>query len=142
MLKTFVDTGAFCAFSDRTDSLHVLAVQQFAQLLRERVPLVITNFIVNETYTWLRYRLGFDPAVEFLKRIRQSEKESLLEVVTVDYPLEVKAIEVLEQFSDQDLSYTDAASLALIQKRKLKRAFTFDHHFHLIPVQVIPGLTR
>lgn len=139
----FIDTGAFCAFADRSDSCHVIAVRQFSAILRERLQLITTNFIVDETYTWMRYRLGYRAAAEFLRRLRQSEeKEPRLEITTIGRALEDEAMQMLEKFSDQDLSYTDATSLALIQEKKLKRAFTFDRHFHLLPIEVIPGVTR
>jgi uncharacterized protein len=139
----FVDTGAFCAFADRSDSCHVVAVRQFSAILRERLQLITTNFVVDETYTWMRYRLGYREAAEFLRRLRQSEeKEPRLEITTVSRALENEATRLLEKFSDQDLSYTDATSLALIQKKGLLRAFTFDRHFHLLPIEIIPGITR
>lgn len=139
---TFLDTGAFCALSDRSDQYHVLATRQFAALVKEQARLVMTNFIVDESYTWIRYRLGYRQALEFLRRVREAEAETPLEIVTIARPLEEKASRILEKFADQDLSYTDATSLALIRERKLARAFTFDRHFHLARVEVIPGITR
>lgn len=139
---TFLDTGAFCALSDQSDRYHSLATRQFASLVTARVPLVLTNLIVDESYTWLRYRLGHRQACDFLRRVREAESSTPLEVVTVDRHLEEEAVKILERFDDQDLSYTDATSLALIQERRIVRAFTFDRHFHLVQVEVIPGLTR
>ena len=119
-----------------------MAVRQFAGLLGARVPLVVTNFIVDESYTWIRYRLGHHQAVEFLRKIRDAEKQALLEVVTVTRSIEESAARILEKFSDQDLSYTDATSFALIEERTISRVFAFDRHYHLIAVEVIPGITR
>jgi uncharacterized protein len=139
----FVDTGAFCAFSDRGDSAHVLAVRQFSLSLHEKVRLITSNFIIDETYTWIRYRLGAKQALEFLDRTRQAEgRQPKLEIVTVNRLLEEKARVLLAKFSDQDLSYTDATSLALILERKISQAFTFDRHFHLISVELLPGISR
>jgi predicted nucleic acid-binding protein len=139
----FIDTGAFCAFSDRSDNYHEIAVRQFSLILKEKHPLVTTNFIVDETYTWLRYRLGFNQAIEFLHRIRQAEKEKpRLEIITIGRPTEERAARLLEKYADQDLSFTDATSLAIIQERKLKQAFTFDRHFYLLPIELIPGIVN
>lgn len=140
-MKTFIDTGAFCAFSDRKDSCHELAVRQFALILKENRPLITTNFIVDETYTWLRYRLGFGQAIEFLRRIRETEKrKQSLEVITIVRSIEDKAARYLEKYSDQDLSYTDATSFAVIQERKIKQVFSFDRHFYLMPIELVPGI--
>ena len=136
----FIDTGAFCAFSDRRDTFHIVAVEQFSKILNDKERLITTNFVVDETYTWIRYRLGHNEAIKFLKKIREAEskKEFRLEVVTVTRPLEDQAVHLLEKFADQDLSYTDATSLALIKERKIPRAFTFDRHFRTLQIEVLP----
>lgn len=140
----FLDRGAFCAFTDSRDSYHVIAVEQFSVILKEKRSLVTTNFIVDETYTWIRYRLGFQQAQDFICRIRESQGNDgfRLEVVTVDRQLEDKAFRMLEKYADQDLSYTDATSLALIKSRRISQVFTFDHHFYLLPVELIPSVPR
>lgn len=138
----FVDTGAFCAFSDRRDSFHVVAVKQFSSILSERSRLITSNFIVDETYTWIRYRLGYQYARDFLTKVRRSElhQKAPLEVITVDRTLEDKASRLLEKYQDQDLSYTDATSLALIMDKRIKRAFSFDQHFYLLPIELVPSM--
>ncbi len=138
----FVDTGAFCAFANQKDEYHQIAVRQFSLILKQRLPLITSNFVVDETYTWLRYRLGYDQAIQFLQTIRQAEqhRESSLEIITITREIEDKAMTLLKKYDDQDLSFTDATSLAVIQKRKLKQAFSFDSHFYLLPIELIPGV--
>ncbi|HEY9792507.1 MAG TPA: PIN domain-containing protein [Candidatus Obscuribacterales bacterium] len=139
----FIDTGAFCAFSDRSDDCHVLAVRQFALLLTKKTRLITTNFVIDETYTWIRYRLGSTQALEFLRRTDEAEgKQPSLEITSVDRSLEQQARRMLVKFADQDLSYTDATSLALIQQRKISQAFSFDRHFRLLPIELLPGMAR
>lgn len=137
----FVDTGAFCAFSDRKDSCHQIAVRQFSLILKDKQPLITSNYIIDETYTWLRYRLGFEIAIQFLHRIREAESSKpRLEVVTINRAIEDKAIRLLEKYDDQDLSFTDATSLVLIKEKKVKKAFSFDRHFYLGSIELIPGI--
>ena len=138
----FIDTGAFCAFADRSDKCHVLAVRQFSQLLKQRQALVTTNFIIDETYTWIRYRLGHAQAMAFLHASEQAQmRQPRLEVVSITADIEKSAVRLLGKYADQDLSYTDATSLAVINARKLRRAFTFDRHFHLLPLELLPGVS-
>ena len=63
LLRTsiFVDTSAFYALADRTDCLHSPAVR-FVET-NERL-LVTSNFVVHETVTLLRMRLGHAAAVD------------------------------------------------------------------------------
>ncbi|MBX9877522.1 MAG: PIN domain-containing protein [Candidatus Obscuribacterales bacterium] len=138
----FVDTGAFCAFADQKDKYHQIAVRQFSLILNQRLPLITSNFVIDETYTWLRYHLGYDQAIKFLQTIRQAEqqKESSLEIITITREIEDKAMTILKKYNDQDLSFTDATSLAVIQRKKLKQAFSFDSHFYLLSIELIPGV--
>ena len=62
MLNAFVDTSAWCAFIDRTDRSHV----EVLTLLRaRRGPLATSNFVLDETLTLMRYRLGWHAAQSF-----------------------------------------------------------------------------
>jgi len=56
----FVDTSAFFALADQTNRFHSLAVQYIESTDRL---LVTSNFVVHETITLLRMRLGHEPAV-------------------------------------------------------------------------------
>ena len=40
----------------------------------------------------------------------------------------MRARDILRRYDDQDSSYTDAVSFALMQQRELTEAFAFDHH--------------
>ena len=142
MLKIFIDTGAFCAFSDRSDYYHFLAVKQFTDLLQKRTPIVTSNFIIDETYTWIRYRLGPKPSMEFLKSMHDSRGKGLLEIITVEHSLEDRAMRLLQKFHDQNLSYTDATNIAIIQEQHIRTVFTFDKHFLLIKANIIPGVAK
>jgi predicted nucleic acid-binding protein len=103
-MKTFVDTGAFCAISDSRDDFHAVATRQFSLMLKDKHPLVTTNFVVDETYTWIRYRLGAVQALQFVRKVWESEKGNpALEVVTVTRALEQRAVRLLEKFADQDI---------------------------------------
>ena len=46
-----------------------------------------------------------------------------------DPVMEAQAEAILRQFADQDFSYVDAVSFAVMQQREISEAFAFDHHF-------------
>ena len=37
--------------------------------------------------------------------------------------------EILRKYSDQDFSYTDAVSFAIMRRQRIRKAFCFDKHF-------------
>jgi len=43
--------------------------------------------------------------------------------------MEAQAVVILRRYKDQDFSYVDAVSFAVMQQREISEAFAFDHHF-------------
>ncbi|WP_227763017.1 type II toxin-antitoxin system VapC family toxin [Zhaonella formicivorans] len=136
----FVDTGAFYALIDRDDPYHVVAYKQWSELLNEKRPIIITNYIVSETYTLLRYRLGATPSQKFLQVLEDSSNSGRIEVKLVNSDVEKSARELLINFKEYDLSYTDAVSFALIRHYRIPQAFSFDRHFNLAEVAILPEI--
>ena len=52
--------------------------------------------------------------------------------------LEAIAEGILESYADQDFSYTDAVSFAVMQEQGIKEAFSFDRHFATTGFAMIP----
>ena len=92
----------------------------------ERRALCTTNHVAGETYTLLRVRLGFDPAQEALRRLRESR---IVERVFVSEEWEEEAERLLTQYADQDFSYVDGTSFVAMHRLGIVEAFAFDHHF-------------
>jgi len=49
------------------------------------------------------------------------------------------APEIFTKYRDQDFSYVDCTSFALMQRMKLSAAFAFDRHFRVMKFAVMPG---
>jgi predicted nucleic acid-binding protein len=52
--------------------------------------------------------------------------------------LEGEAQEILRRYKDQDFSYTDAVSFALMQREGIEEAFAFDAHFRTMGFLLVP----
>jgi hypothetical protein len=66
-LKVFLDTGAFLALADEDDEHHSSAKLTHTEILRSNAQLVTSNFVLNETYTLIRFKVGHYATVEFIK---------------------------------------------------------------------------
>jgi predicted nucleic acid-binding protein len=55
-----------------------------------------------------------------------------------DARLESNAEEILEKYVDQDFSFVDAVSFAVMMEQGIKEAFTFDNHFVTMGFRKIP----
>jgi len=132
--EILVDTSAWIALADKKDNWHSQAAKIYPQVLRDYRVQVTTNLIVAETQIALRQRLGFVGAMGFLVRIRASSR--LLRVQSTN-ELEIQAEAILRQYDDQDLSYADAVSIALMRERRITDVFTFDHHFPAVGFHIV-----
>jgi predicted nucleic acid-binding protein len=54
-----------------------------------------------------------------------------LTILRPDHDDELAALVLFEKFADQGVSFTDAISFALMRKSRLRKVFSFDHHFAL-----------
>ena len=124
--KLFVDTGAWLAVIDPRDQYHQPASAFYRQALQAHHHLITTNLVVAETYVNLRRSLSYAAAIGFLDTIEQSSR---IECVWSSPDLEDQAREILRKYNDQDFSYVDAVSFALMREIKITEAFAFDRHF-------------
>lgn len=135
MNAVFVDTGAWYAIADSDDADHMAAA---AFLVANALPLVTTNFVFSETVTLLRYRLGYSAARSFGQKLKES---NLVRVVAVTPADEERAWEIFTKYRDQDFSFVDCTSFAVMERMKLATAFAFDRHFTVMRFTVVPGDT-
>ena len=131
----FVDSGAWFALADKSDKFHKKATSIYPRLLKEHHHLTTTNLVIAETYFLIRRTLGHQAAVTLLDNISASPR--ILKIYS-EAQLEDAAIAILKQYEDQDFSYTDAVSSAVMKHFGIKRAFSFDHHFATAGFTLIP----
>jgi uncharacterized protein len=133
--EVFVDSSAWIAISDRRDNYHQAASGEYNRLIRERFLLVTTNLVIAEAYILIRRTGGHAPAMRLLSSLRGSPR---LSRVYSDARLESLAEVILEKHSNQDFSFSDAVSFAVMQEQEIQEAFTFDKHFTSLGFQMLP----
>ena len=131
----YIDTGAFLARHLSKVQYHRQA-NTFWDVIQNRSEQCVTsNFVLDETFTLLGRRAGYSFAAQRAKNIYASESLDILRPSRED---ELEAIGFFEKYSDHRLSFTDCVSFILMKSKKIKRVFTFDHHFHLSGFQIYP----
>lgn len=138
--RVFIDTSAWIDLMNSNERHHIAAVN-FHKSLTPMTLRITTWGIVSETYTWIRYYIGYREAYRWLTLKDSLEDQAFLQVVCPDHQMEIGVRKVISRFQDQQLSYVDAFSLALIQSRPdIDAIFAFDHHMSLAGIPVLPGL--
>jgi uncharacterized protein len=122
----FVDTSAFLALENRRDRHHQEAIALRNSILKSGKLLATSDYVLDESYTVIRFRAGHHIAVQFGQAVRMS---NLLRVEYLTPELIEKAWHLFKTFSDHEFSFTDCTSFILMEHLKIKTAFTLDAHF-------------
>ena len=132
----FVDTGAFIARYMRRDGHHARARRVWAEIEKLRTACFTSNFVLDETFTLLGRQSSYAFAAE---RARALFSSKALTILRPDGEDELAALDLFARFADQEASFTDCISFALMRRYRLSRAFTFDRHFLAAGFEVLPS---
>lgn len=123
---TFIDTGAFLARYLPNDQHHKTAATLWNKIRVTHERCVTSNFVLDETFTLLARRASYSFAAEKARIIYAS---NALEILRPDSLAELAALNWFEKFADQEVSFTDCISFALMRAEDIQTAFAFDAHF-------------
>lgn len=123
------------ACADRNDPAHARCVAARDEKLRAGFFLVTTDYVLDETLTLLRLRLGLGAAHDWWERVSQSPR---VIIVDIDAELRRDASDWFFRYEDKDFSFTDCTSFALMRREKIREALTTDRHFSQAGFTAVP----
>ncbi len=132
MKGVFVDTSAWYALIDAKDPSHSEVLQSLQQY---QDGLITSNYIVDETITLLRYRVGWQYAQQFGEQIFLGQLAQYIRVTEQDEKL---AWELFRRYSDKVFSFTDCTSFVLMKRLELSTAIALDNDFKSFGFHCIP----
>jgi len=122
----FIDTSAWYPLIVARHPDHARLGSALRALIRNHRRLVTTNLVVAETHALLLRRVGRTTALTFLQTVGESPNV----VVRSSRELEAAAErDWLTRYDDQDFSFADGVSFAVMTERGIRDALTLDHHF-------------
>lgn len=130
-----VDTSAWCALYDRSDSKHGAARSFWRKCASTRETLLSTFDVFDETVTLLLKRVGHTAALQFGEAFLVSQ---LLDRAEVTAEIREAAWKLFRRYDDHIFSFTDCTSFATMHARAVRRAFTFDADFRKAGFEVVP----
>lgn len=122
----FVDTAALFALENERDRHHRAALDARHDLMAKGVRLITSDYILDEVYTLFRMRVGHPVAVEFGQSMQASQFFRIERVTPADFEA---AWRIFSRYSDKLFTFTDCTSLAVMERLRIRTAFTFDHNF-------------
>jgi predicted nucleic acid-binding protein len=122
--RCYVDTSAFIAFLDRSDSFHPL----FRRLFSEPPPLVTSALVIAEGHGWFLRRYDQRRAVQFLVF---ADALPSLTIRGFDASELATAARVVKKYSDHGLTLADAHGLTVMRGLRIGCCWSTDRHLGL-----------
>lgn len=132
-MKIFVDTSAWLALNDKSDQFHSKAILKSAEIKKQKIELVTSDYVLDETFTIIRFRMSHKAAILFGDSIFNS---NIVKIESIASENMFQAWEMFKKYKDKDFSFTDCTSFCLMKKRKIRKAFSFDKHFKQIGMEI------
>ena len=132
----FVDTAGWVGAADADDSKNSDICKARDQWLREGGILATTDYIIDETLTAIRFRLGLDAAEAWWNQIVGSTR---LRIEIIDDSRTEKSRFLFFRYRDKNFSFTDCTSFVGMKELHTWKALTLDHHFRQMGFDVLPG---
>ena len=136
MTALFVDTAGWVACADASDPAHTACRTARDGALEAGHTLVTTDYVVDETMTLLRLRLGLASAEAWWHQVDGSPR---VRWQRIDASRFERAVQLFLQYRDKEFSFTDCTSFAVMRELKLRRALTTDKHFKQMGFDVLPS---
>jgi len=125
-MTVFIDTGAWVAIADRNDQYTNEAIRLYKDLILRKEELITSELVLVETFNLLSQTIGSKATISFGNKLKSIPFLKIVSVTLSDWE---KAWKIIEKYSDKDFSFTDCTSFALMERLKIKTAFSFDVHF-------------
>jgi predicted nucleic acid-binding protein len=132
-VSVFVDTGAWFASIVPDDPRH----QRVLSWMKSNpLPLVTTDYVVDETLTLLRARGELNRAITMGTQFFDHDVANVFPITT-DHAR--KAWNLFRQQPQRRWSFTDCTSKVIMDELHIRKALAFDHHFEeLGSIELLP----
>ncbi|MDR5674260.1 PIN domain-containing protein [Halalkaliarchaeum sp. AArc-GB] len=140
-MSVFVDTGVFYAHHDVDATRHDVATEALARVLgSEAYGHVLTSeYIYDETVTLTYRRTGrMEDAIEVGRRIRGEGYPDAIELLHSSPRLFEDAIATYERYTEHGFSFTDAMTVALVERHGIDSVLSFDDDFDGVVDRLVP----
>jgi hypothetical protein len=129
-MTVFVDTAYYVARIDRRDQWHQRAVAA----ARPGLSYLTSSLVVNETISLLQARGLLSAALEFLAHVRSHPR---IEIVYPDPAVQSEGWDLFVKYGGGGANAVDCVSFAIMKRRSIRKAFTFDAHFRASGFEIL-----
>ena len=135
MKRLFVDTAGWMSMADAKDPLHLACLRTRDHWLEEGGILILSNYVIDETLTLIRMRLGLGAAERWWELVGQSPR---CKTEWINPDRMEKAIKWFFKWQDQTFSFTDCTSFVIMTEFGIEKVLTADRHFITAGFEILP----
>ena len=125
------------ACADAADAAHSRCCAARDHALEAGQTLITTDFVVDETLTLIRLRIGLVAAEKWWQQV---DRSSRVRWERIDSERFEQARQLFFQYRDKDFSFTDCTSCVTMRELRLTHALTTDGLFLQMGFHVLPTL--
>ena len=135
MKRLFVDTGGWMSLADESDPLHRDCVTARDKWLEQGGIFVTSDYVMDETLTLIRMRIGIDAAERWWEQVGESPR---VRWEWINTERAEKARAWFFKWRDKSFSFTDCTSFSLMRELNIKKVLTGDRHFREAGFEILP----
>jgi predicted nucleic acid-binding protein len=130
----FIDTSAFIALLNPRDQYHD-KMREYLETLKGELRGITSNLVLGELLTFFSRHGSLKGALDLQKTLLSDPR---FQVIWVDRELHELSSQILNKYSDQQISFADASSFAIMKTERIQQALTFDSDFSRAGFEVVP----
>ena len=134
-MKVVLDTSTLIALLEPRDQYHNAAVDTLKMLMAGGSIFLVPHCVLTELYDNLASEYGKKGALIKVEKLEKSKVLNIMYESGAELDLGRK---LFLMYDDVDVSLTDCIVFALMEKRGIRRAFSFDSHFRMRKIEVSP----
>lgn len=131
-MSVFIDTGVFYAHHDADASRHEPGVTALNHVLAstEYGRVLTSDYVYDEVVTLTHRRTGdIADGIEVGRRIRGDGYPDAIELLYSSAASFEATVDTYESYADQDLSFTDAMTVVMVERHDIDAVLSFDDDF-------------
>ena len=125
----FVDTSGWIEVHGKKLDLHQQAVNILFQAVKNRRPIITTNYVIVEFIGIAQKKCGFYDRQDLFRAYKEIRNLQGIEIIHINERIQKEELNRLRDWPDKDWSLVDATSFNVMRALKITDALTKDGHF-------------
>lgn len=131
--SVFVDTWGWICILNKREPRHKEVAGFLEELTQASAQFYTSDYVLDETLTLAFNRLGSQLGCAAVEYLRQAMTGGVVSVERVDWSRFEKTLSMRLKSRDKpDISFTDLASMLVMEERGIRQIITDDSHFTLV----------